>query len=75
MFTHTGKQDFVLTREVLQSVIEQDVDLARVFGVDFARGNEEEEELAGAAQQVPADNANLEVSRPFVKYRHCFNNI
>ena len=46
----------MLTREVLQSVIEQDEDLARVFGVEFVVGGEGEEE-----DMSPPDSPNLEV--------------
>ena len=48
----------MLTREVLQSVIEQDEDLARVFGVEFVVGGEGEEE----EERSPPDSPNLEVS-------------
>ena len=60
----SGKQDFVLTREVLKSVIQHDADLARVFGVEFARGVEVREDapLPGIAQQAVTDSPNLEVS-------------
>ena len=53
----------MLTREVLQSVIQHDADLARVFGVEFARGGEvgDDGPLPGIPQQAASDSPNLEV--------------
>ena len=53
----------MLTREVLKSVIQHDADLARVFGVEFARGGEVREDapLPGIAQQAVTDSPSLEV--------------